>query len=196
MSSEKFSLKWNDFEKNISASFKDLKDDEDLFDVTLACGDDEVSAHKVILSACSPFFRTVLKRHKHHHPLLYLHGFSFSNLKSVLNFMYLGEVSIAQDELNSFLSIAEELQVKGLTQSGDPLQQKQPPQTSRPRQRSSRQETVSDDDIQEVLHVKSEAADVEDGGNVVAYSEEHTDNIGYDEQHYATLETDKQGELI
>ena len=119
MSSEKFSLKWNDFEKNISGALKELKDEDDLYDVTLACGDEEVSAHKVILSACSPFFKTVLRRHKHQHPLLYLHGFSFSDLQSLLSFMYLGEVSIAQDQLNSFLAIAEELQVKGLTQSED-----------------------------------------------------------------------------
>lgn len=112
MSSEKFSLKWNDFEKNISGALRELKEEEDLYDVTLACGDDEVSAHKVILSACSPFFRQVLRRHRHQHPLLYLHGFTFSDLQSVLSFMYLGEVSIAQDQLNSFLAIAEELQGK------------------------------------------------------------------------------------
>ena len=58
MSAEKFCLKWNDFEKNISGSFRELKDDEDFFDVTLTCDSDkEVSAHKVILSACSSFFR-------------------------------------------------------------------------------------------------------------------------------------------
>ena len=91
MSAEKFCLKWNDFEKNISGSFRELKDDEDFFDVTLTCDSDkQVSAHKVILSACSPFFRQVLRRHKHQHPLLYLRGVSFSDLESVLAFMYNG----------------------------------------------------------------------------------------------------------
>jgi hypothetical protein len=115
---EKFCLKWNDFERNISHAFKDLRDDRDFFDVTLACENShQIQAHKVILSACSPFFRGVLKQNPHQHPLLYLKGVRYQDLESVLNFMYHGEVNVAQDQLNSFLLIAEDLQVKGLTQS-------------------------------------------------------------------------------
>jgi hypothetical protein len=55
MNSEKFCLRWNDFEGNISAAFRELRDDKDFFDVTLACDDEQIQAHKVILSACSPF---------------------------------------------------------------------------------------------------------------------------------------------
>ena len=117
-SAEKFCLRWNDFEANISSAFRELREDKDFFDVTLACDDDQVQAHKVILSACSPFFRTILKRNRHEHPLLYLKGVKYIDLVSVLNFMYHGEVNVAQEELNSFLAIAEELKVKGLTQNG------------------------------------------------------------------------------
>jgi len=116
-SSEKFCLRWNDFESNISVAFRELREDKDFFDVTLACDDDQIQAHKVILSACSPFFRTILKRNRHEHPLLYLKGVKYADLVAVLNFMYHGEVNVAQEELNSFLSIAEDLQVKGLTQN-------------------------------------------------------------------------------
>jgi len=116
-SSEKFCLKWNDFEKNISGAFREIREDKDFFDVTLACDDDQLQAHKVILSACSPFFRTILRRNKHDHPLLYLKGVKYADLVSVLNFMYHGEVNVAQEELNSFLAVAEDLKVKGLTQS-------------------------------------------------------------------------------
>jgi len=123
MANEKFCLRWNDFENNISNAFRELRDDKDFFDVTLACDDDQMQAHKVILSACSPFFRNILRRNHHQHPLLYLKGVKYSDLQSVLNFMYHGEVNIAQDELNSFLAVAEDLKVKGLTQSqsGDSL---------------------------------------------------------------------------
>jgi len=117
MASEKFCLRWNDFESNISTAFRELRDDKDFFDVTLACDDEQIQAHKVILSACSPFFRGVLRRNPHAHPLLYLKGVKFSDLQSVLNFMYHGEVNVAQEELNSFLAVAEELRVKGLTQN-------------------------------------------------------------------------------
>ena len=132
---DKFCLRWNDFETNISSAFKELREDKDFFDVTLACEDDQVQAHKVILSACSPFFKTVLRRNRHEHPLLYLKGVKYQEMLSVLNFMYHGEVNVAQDELNSFLSIAEELQVKGLTQNGPSKPQplptyERPPATS------------------------------------------------------------------
>ena len=114
---EKFCLRWNDFESNISGAFRELREDKDFFDVTLACDDDQMQAHKVILSACSPFFRSILRRNKHEHPLLYLKGVKYTELLSILNFMYMGEVNVAQEELNSFLSVAEDLKVKGLTQS-------------------------------------------------------------------------------
>jgi len=117
MSNEKFCLRWNDFENNISSAFRELRDDKDFFDVTLACEDEQIQAHKVILSACSPFFRNILRRNIHQHPLLYLKGVKYTDLQSVLNFMYHGEVNIAQEELNSFLAVAEDLRVKGLTQN-------------------------------------------------------------------------------
>jgi len=118
-SSEKFCLRWNDFESNISNAFREIREEKDFFDVTLTCDDDQISAHKVILSACSPFFRSVLKRNKHEHPLLYLKGVKYSDLVAVLNFMYHGEVNVAQEDLNTFLAVAEDLKVKGLTQSSE-----------------------------------------------------------------------------
>jgi len=119
MDSEKFCLRWNDFKTNISQAFNDLREEKDFFDVTLSCGEDQIQAHKVILSACSPFFRNILRRNPHQHPLLYLKDVKFKELQCVINFMYLGEVSVAQDELNSFLNVAEDLRIKGLTQGNN-----------------------------------------------------------------------------
>ena len=123
MSSEKFCLRWNDFESNISVAFRELRDDKDFFDVTLACEDEQIQAHKVILSACSPFFRQILRRNAHQHPLLYLKGVKYTDVQSVLNFMYHGEVNVAQEDLNSFLAVAEDLKVKGLTAVDPPTQE-------------------------------------------------------------------------
>ena len=117
MTSEKFCLRWNEFESNISVAFRELRNDKDFFDVTLACDDEQVQSHKMILSACSPFFRNILRRNPHQHPLIYLKGVKYTDLQSVLNFMYHGEVNVAQEELNSFLAVAEVLKVKGLTQN-------------------------------------------------------------------------------
>ena len=119
-SSDKFCLRWNDFETNISAAFQELRDDEDFFDVTLCCGPDgtdRLRAHKVILSACSPFFRGILKNNPHQNPLIYLRGVTMEDLNSLLNFMYHGEANVTQEDLNSFLAVAEDLDVKGLTSS-------------------------------------------------------------------------------
>jgi len=117
-SSDNFCLRWNDFESNISTSFRELRDDSEFFDVTLCCdnGTDLVQAHKVILAACSPLFRKILAHQKNQqNPLLYLKGIRLKELQAVLNFMYHGEVNVAQDSLNNFLAVAEELAVKGLT---------------------------------------------------------------------------------
>jgi len=114
---EKFCLRWNDFESNMSVAFREIREEKDFFDCTLSCGSRQIQAHKLILSSCSPFFRTILKQNPHQHPLLYLKGVEFTDLQAVLNFMYHGEVNVAQEELNSFLAVAEDLQVKGLTQN-------------------------------------------------------------------------------
>jgi len=186
-SSEKFCLRWNDFETNISVAFRELREEKDFFDVTLACDDSQVQAHKVILSACSPFFRNVLRRNPHQHPLLYLKGVKYKELLSVLNFMYMGEVNVAQEELNSFLSVAEDLRVKGLTQNNAssessakvnlpkaepmktvnrPIEREPPPPIKRPRPTPAPPAVISrpsyqteEDDIQEVVPVKSEPRD-------------------------------------
>ena len=76
--SEKFCLKWNDFESNASKSLRNLRKEKDFFDVTLVSDDQkQISAHKVVLSSCSEYFKYILKQNKQHsHPLLCLEGIS------------------------------------------------------------------------------------------------------------------------
>jgi len=119
---DNFCLRWNDFAENVSGAFKDLRAESDFFDVTLACSDSGVrtlQAHKVILSACSNFFKTTFRQqqanNKHPNPYIYLRGVFYNDLISILDFIYNGEVNVAQEDLNSFLAVAEELQIKGLT---------------------------------------------------------------------------------
>ena len=111
--SEKFCLKWNDFQKNLSSSFQDIRGD--FCDVTLAGeGNEKILTHKVILAASSTFFHEILRENQHPHPLLYMKGIKGVHLASVVDFMYNGEVNILQEDLNDFLSVAEELKLKGL----------------------------------------------------------------------------------
>jgi hypothetical protein len=115
-SSEKFCLKWNDFNQNVSTTFGDLRNDAYFTDVTLACEDgQQMEAHKVILAASSPFFQRLLKTNKHPHPMIYMRGMKASELSAIIDFLYLGEANVIQENLDAFLALAEELQLKGLT---------------------------------------------------------------------------------
>ena len=92
-----------------------FREDNDFADMTLACEDgQQVEAHKVILAASSPFFQTLLGRIKHPHPLIYMRGMRSDNLLAILDFLYCGEANVFQENLDSFLAVAEELQLKGL----------------------------------------------------------------------------------
>jgi len=116
MGDTKFCLHWKDFDTNMTKALKDLREENDFFDVTIACEDNQIQAHKVILSACSTFFRNILRRHPHQHPLLYLKGVKYKQLLDILDFMYNGEVNVVQEELKQFLAVAADLRVQGLTQ--------------------------------------------------------------------------------
>ena len=112
---EKLCLQWNDFKDNISSAFETLRKDSDFTDVTLACEDgQQLEVHKVILAASSPFYRNIFKRNKHAHPLIFMRNVKFVDLEAIIDFLYCGETNIFQENLDSFLALAEDLQLKGL----------------------------------------------------------------------------------
>jgi len=119
MATEQFCLRWNDFHANITAAFSEIKEDEDFLDVTLVCDGDMVRAHKLVLSACSPLFRVMLKKNSHPQPMIFLRGIRFPDMVAILNFMYHGEVNVNQEDLQMFLAAAEELRIKGLSQASN-----------------------------------------------------------------------------
>ena len=108
-------VNWDMHERNISEAFHSLRKDEHFCDVTLACGDLQFQAHKVVLSTGSSFFEQILKSHKHPNPLLYLKGVEANHMELLLDFMYCGEVFVTEEELKSLIRTAEELGVRGLT---------------------------------------------------------------------------------
>ena len=117
---EKYNICWDEFKVSAGNTFKNLLNDTDFTDVTLACEDGkQIKSHKVILSACSQFFKDILVQNPHAHPLLYLKGISHSQLRNLLNFAYLGEAEVAQENLEDFMIVAKELKIEGLA-SYDP----------------------------------------------------------------------------
>ncbi|XP_054087295.1 broad-complex core protein isoforms 1/2/3/4/5 isoform X3 [Zeugodacus cucurbitae] len=111
-----FCLRWNNYQSSITSAFENLRDDEDFVDVTLACEGRSIKAHRVVLSACSPYFRDLLKSTPCKHPVILLQDVNFLDLHSLVEFIYHGEVNVHQKSLQSFLKTAEVLRVSGLTQ--------------------------------------------------------------------------------
>ncbi|KMZ02179.1 modifier of mdg4 isoform X6 [Drosophila simulans] len=127
---EQFSLCWNNFNTNLSAGFHESLCRGDLVDVSLAAEGQIVKAHRLVLSVCSPFFRKMFTQMPSNtHAIVFLNNVSHSALKDLIQFMYCGEVNVKQDALPAFISTAESLQIKGLTDN-DPAPQ--PPQESSP----------------------------------------------------------------
>ncbi|KAG5319766.1 BAB1 protein, partial [Pseudoatta argentina] len=114
-----FCLRWNNYQSSITSAFENLRDDEDFVDVTLACDGKSLKAHRVVLSACSPYFRELLKSTPCKHPVIVLQDVAFSDLHALVEFIYHGEVNVHQRSLSSFLKTAEVLRVSGLTQQTD-----------------------------------------------------------------------------
>ena len=111
-------IKVDNYQIKVSNSFGEFRANEDFCDVTLACDDNEqIEAHKVILSASSSFFKNILKKNSHSHPLLYLRGITRTDLLNVIDFIYHGEASIAQEDFKRFMSIAEDLKLVGLSEN-------------------------------------------------------------------------------
>jgi len=89
----------------------------EMIDVTLVCDDrKQVSAHKVVLAAYSPFFREIINNNPHQKPLIYLKGTAYNDLILILNFLYTGEARVSQNHLKEFLEVAADLKIKGLIQ--------------------------------------------------------------------------------
>ena len=214
-SEETFSLKWNDFQESISSSLGDLLHCADLQDVSLQCGHQTLQCHRLVLAACSDWFRQIFKTlssSNTRHPVIVLWDAAARDMSLLLEFMYNGVVSVKQEHLNSFLALAERLSVRGLTQTekSEESQQKQSSsqqssQTSRPSRAhhhtsSSSQAAHSQDVIEEVPVVKQEQ---EQGGYqeqaLVQYDD---DTGGYDEVYYddgsgaGAMEYDNSGAMV
>ena len=117
-STEKYLMKWDGFYKNISNTFNILRGTPDFTDVTLVCNDNtRIEAHRVILSSGSTLFSSLLKGTQNAHPLIFLRGVKSEDMAAIVNFIYRGEVNIYKEDVNGFLSLAEDFKVKGLSDS-------------------------------------------------------------------------------
>ena len=118
-SDDKYFFEWNRFGKNCRSLLRSFRDEEIFKDVTLACEGGQVSAHKVILSGCSSVFKSILEKSSQPRPIIYFRGVKLAELEALMDFVYKGEAYVPQPIINSFLSLAEDLKVKGLSEQED-----------------------------------------------------------------------------
>ncbi|KAJ6639262.1 Broad-complex core protein isoform 6, partial [Pseudolycoriella hygida] len=115
-----FSLRWNNYINHLTYAFENLRSHEDLVDVTLCCEGRKIRAHKILLSACSTYFKDVFKENPCQHPVIIFKNVKYEDLLAIIEFMYQGEVHVQQESLSSFLNTAEMLAVQGLTDTMNP----------------------------------------------------------------------------
>lgn len=115
-SSQQFSLKWTNYTNHITNAFDSLRSKEDFCDVTLCVEGRKIRAHKVLLSACSTYFKEIFKENPCQHPVIIFKNVKYDDLLSIVVYMYQGEVNIEQDALPTFLHTAEMLSIQGLTE--------------------------------------------------------------------------------
>ncbi|XP_052122604.1 longitudinals lacking protein, isoforms H/M/V isoform X1 [Frankliniella occidentalis] len=118
MADQQYCLRWNNHQTTLISVFESLQERGCMVDCTLAAEGQSLQAHKVVLSACSPYLEDLLSKHYDKHPILLLKDVKFEELKAMMDYMYRGEVNVAQDKLNTFLRAAESLQIKGLSDGG------------------------------------------------------------------------------
>ncbi|KOX73231.1 Protein bric-a-brac 2 [Melipona quadrifasciata] len=110
MGSDHYCLRWNNHQSNLLGVFSQLLESESLVDVTLACTEGpSIRAHKVVLSACSSYFQALFLDHPNRHPIVILKDVRFAELRTLVDFMYKGEVNVEYCQLSALLKTAESL---------------------------------------------------------------------------------------
>ena len=110
-------LKCSDFLTNVFNSFSQLNSSDSFTDVTLVNDDNKpIQAHKIILSAGSEYFRNILSDKSHPHPILCLDGVTSEDLARIIQYLYVGVVSVPQSSLPKFLKVANKLKCYGLNE--------------------------------------------------------------------------------
>ena len=115
MHPEKYSLKWHTYTDHLRKMMAELMMNDNFFDVTLVTEDKkQIKANINILSACSPVLKDILKEDKNSNQIMYLRGIQFSEMESIIQFIYLGEATFYKERMDEFLSVAKSLQIKEL----------------------------------------------------------------------------------
>ncbi|XP_065584956.1 protein bric-a-brac 1-like isoform X15 [Artemia franciscana] len=155
MEQKEFCLKWNNYLDVFHGTFVSLLNSEHFTDVTLSCDSQSIKCHRLVLSACSSYFETLLLGISHSHPIIILKDVKFHDMQALVKFMYTGEVTVAQPQINSLIKVADMLKVKGLADPDETANQLWKPsypsertQMTPPPVKRKRVDTTSENSVQ------------------------------------------------
>ena len=118
---EQFDLNWRTYNDHLKEMMQNLLISNESTDITLVCEDKtKFKAHKFVLNACSPVFTSIINDLPQKDPVIYLRGVCASEMKSILQFMYLGKATCYQDRMNDFLSVSRSLEIKEISKGVEP----------------------------------------------------------------------------
>ena len=116
MSQEKYNLDWHTYSDHLREMLHEMMNSNELTDVTLVCDDKrQFKAHKIVLSACSSVFKSIVNDLPQNSSFIYLKGIQHQEMESILEFMYLGVATFYQERLNEFLNVANNLEIKEIS---------------------------------------------------------------------------------
>merc|ERR1719342_506950 len=105
-------MTWDTIASHQKDIFRELLESQNFSDVTLVSDDQyQFKAHKFVLSSSSSVFQRLLDNNPEK-AIIYLWGIHQEEIKSILQFMYKGEVTIYQDRINEFLKVSKDLGIK------------------------------------------------------------------------------------
>ena len=118
MNNEKCNLTWHTFTDNIREMLYNLMYSNELTDVTLVSDDKkQFKAHKIVLSASSPVFKSIISDNNLSSPIIYLRGIQSHEIESILQFIYLGQATFYQDRMDEFLNVAKNFGIREISNS-------------------------------------------------------------------------------
>ena len=117
-SKEEYNVKWDTFSDHLQDMLKDIITANELTDVTLVCDDKEqLQAHRIVLSASSVVFKSIIKDLSIVNPVIFLRGINYKEMKSILEFMYVGSTTVDHESVNEFLNVAKTLDLKEFSEN-------------------------------------------------------------------------------
>ena len=138
MHEEKYSFTWHTYSDHMKSMMKELMMNENFSDVTLVTEDKkQIKANIKILSVCSPVFKDILKKQKNSSTIVYMRGIQYLDMKSIIQFIYLGEATFYEKRMDEFLAVAKSLEINELCDTDTNNERQDEPSHPTTRQKQS-----------------------------------------------------------